>query len=367
MSERVEGRPIGIGLVGAGTVGIEVIRTIQQIGPDRGYVVKGVAVRDPHKDRGINAPFTKDVKDILEDPSIDIFVEVAGGIEPARSWMADAMARGMSVVSANKAAIAGSSLINEATERQVDFAFEASVGGGIPIIRPLITRSFVDDVIRIRGIVNGTTNYALTQMAKGEDFDSVIAEAQRKGFAEANYESDTQGYDSRYKLAILASLAFKKLIDPESISRVGITGITPVDLEFARQYQTDEGGPGYSVKLLAIATRQDDGSLVLEVTPALISKDQLLALVNDEFNGIEVDWKNAGPQLTYGRGAGGVATASAVNEDIDRVVRNKRLGIVDELPRLDSGLYIAQRGSDTQRSVNIPRPDGTSIRLPVEG
>lgn len=362
----MEGRPIGVGFVGAGNVGIEAIRGAQRIGPDRGYVVRGVAVRDPDKDRGINAPFTKDVRDILNDPSIDVFVEVAGGIEPARSWMADAMAKGMSVVSANKAAIAGSSLINEATDRQVDFAFEASVGGGIPIIRPLITRSFVDEVIGIRGILNGTTNYVLTQMAKGEDFDSAITRAQEKGFAEANYESDTEGYDSRYKLAILASLAFRKLIDPESISRVGMTGITPVDLELARQYQTDEGGPGYSIKLLAIATRQDDGSLVLEVTPALIKKDQLLALVNDEFNGIEVDWKNGGPHLTYGRGAGGVATASAVMDDIDRVVQNRKRGVVDELPKLDSVVYLVKPGSDIQRSVGIVRPDGTSIRLPIE-
>lgn len=362
----MEGRPIGVGFVGAGNVGIEAIRGAQRIGPDRGYVVRGVAVRDPDKDRGINAPFTKDVRDILNDPSIDVFVEVAGGIEPARSWMADAMAKGMSVVSANKAAIAGSSLINEATDRQVDLAFEASVGGGIPIIRPLINRSHVDEVIGIRGIVNGTTNYILSGMDRGKEFDLVLGEAIEEGFAEAQHESDTDGHDAVQKLAILASLAFNSLISPEAVSRRGIIGITPFDLEFARQYQTDEGKSGYAVKLLAIARRQDDGSLELRVTPALISKDQLLARVNDEFNGIEVDWKNAGPQLTYGRGAGGAATASAVMDDIDRVVQNRKRGVVDELPNLDSKLFIAQRGSDTQISVNIVRPDGTSIRLPIE-
>lgn len=367
MQERREGRPIGIGLVGAGTVGIEVIRGIQEKGPDRGYVLKSVVVRDPGKDRGINAPFTGEVKDILKNPSIDIFVELAGGIEPARSWIADAMAKGKSVVSANKAAIAGSSLINEATNRQVDFAFEASVGGGISIIRPLISKSHVDEVIGIRGIVNGTTNYILSGMDNGKEFDIVLDEAIEKGFAEAKHESDTHGHDSVQKLAILASLAFNSLISPEAISRLGIIGITTFDLEFARQYQTDEGGPGYSVKLLAIAKRQDDGSLELRVTPALISKDKLLARVNDEFNGIEIDWKNAGPQLDYGRGAGGVATASAVMDDIDRLVQNRKRGVVDDLPKLDSKVNIARSVDDAQRFVNIVRPDGTSIRLPIEG
>lgn len=366
MQERREGRPIGIGFVGAGNVGIEAIRGAQRKGPDKGYVVRAVVVRDPNKDRGINAPFVRDVRDLLNDSSIDIFVELAGGIEPARSWMADAMSRGKSVVSANKAAIAGSGLINESINRQVDFAFEASVGGGIPIIRPLINRSRVDEVLGIRGIVNGTTNFILSGMEKRRDFDSVLDEAITKGFAEAKHESDTEGYDSTQKLAILASLAFNSLIDPESISRTGIIGIRAFDLEFARKYQTDEGKSGYSIKLLALAKKHNDGSLDLRVTPALISKDQLLSSVNDEFNAIELDWKNAGPQLTYGRGAGGVATASAVMDDIDRTVQNRKRGVIDELPKLDSKVNIAQLVDDTKKSVNIIRPDGTSIRLPIE-
>ncbi|MBI4097514.1 MAG: homoserine dehydrogenase [Candidatus Levybacteria bacterium] len=369
MAERIEGRPLGVGIVGAGEVGRHVIERAQQIGSERGYLVRRVAVRHPENYSGINAQLISDVEGILGDRSIDIFAELSGS-QDALDWMKRAMAKGMGVVSANKRVIAGSDLINEAGIWHINLGIEASVGGGTTFLRPLVDRLWVDDLDSWSGIANGTTNFMFGGMSKGQNFDQVLEQAISRGFTERNHEADTQGYDAAQKLAIIAGFAFKALINPEQISRRGIMEITPFDLKFAREYEVDQGGPGYAVKLLIIGGRLDNGKSLLGVTPALVAKKDLLAQVDEEFNGFVLNWRRGGQHFIRGKGAGGVATAAAVNDDIDFVARNMRQGAVFEYPRqerLDSGLLVPFGVDTAQRVVEIQRPDGTSIRLPVVG
>lgn len=368
MAKRIEGGPFRVGVVGAGNVGSEVIPKLER--PDRGYVLGGVAVRQPDKYGHLGIDFAS-LRDILRDPSIDIFVDLTADPEAA-GWMAEAMASGKGVVSANKKALAGATgpkLINEAMLRQADLGIEATVGGGVPIIGPLVNRLRVDNPLSTRQINNGTTNAILSGMAQGNSFDIVLDDAIARGLAERNHASDTEGHDSAFKLSIMASLIFRQLVPPEVISRRGITEITPFDLEFAKQYLTDVEGPGYAIKLLSTARKRDDGLYELRVSPALISLDQLLARVDGANNGFEIDWENAGQHLTYGEGAGGRPTSMAVLENIDTVAQNRRHGVITEYPELQSfnpQLFIAQGTADARRPIDIQRPDGTSISLPIE-
>ncbi|OGH07226.1 MAG: hypothetical protein A2171_02755, partial [Candidatus Levybacteria bacterium RBG_13_35_9] len=308
---RIESR-IGVGMIGLGTVGGGVEKWFQQGGGEtQGLELRRIAVANPDKPRDTQVPLTSDIKDVIKDPSIQIVIEVMGGIDPASGYITDALNEGKSVITANKAAIATNMphLFEAARTRNADLAFEASVGGGIRIIH--VINSFQAERIEaIKAILNGTSNYILTQMEKGLTFDEALIQAQEKGFAESNHLSDTGGYDTRYKLTILASLGFNTWFDPEAISRRGMADISPIDLDFAAKYGVEEGESGYSVKLLAIAKRREDNSVELRVTPALISKDHPLSSVRDEYNAVYLEGSNAGPQMLTGKGAGREATTS---------------------------------------------------------
>lgn len=324
---------IKVGVIGFGTVGGGVIEYFAKGGGKQfGIELKKVAVSNVNKKRNVKfSALTKNAKELLDDQEISIIVEVMGGINPAREYILEAMKKGKSVVTANKAILSrhAKELFKTARLNNVNLAFEASVGGGIPIIRTI--NSYKGDKIKkITAIINGTTNYILTQMEKGQNFNEALKIAQEKGFAEANHILDTGGFDARDKIAILAMLSFDTKINPDKIPCRGITEITSIDIDFARNCDTE----GYSIKLLATAERKQNGEIVLDVSPTLVRKDHPLAGVIDEFNAIYLESELAGLQMFMGKGAGKNATTSAVISDIRRVANNIRQNIVDELPTL---------------------------------
>ena len=337
----VESR-IGVGMIGLGTVGGGVEKWFRQGGGEaHGLELRRVAVANPDKPRETQFPLTGSVQDIIKDPKIQIVIEVMGGITPASDYIFDAINEGKSVITANKAAVATKmpEVFDAARSRNADFAFEASVGGGIRIIQ--VINSFQAERIEaVKAILNGTSNYILTQMEKGLSFDEALLDAQKMGFAESDHSSDTGGYDTRYKLAILASLGFNTWFDLELIDRKGMADISPIDLDFASKYGVEEGESGYAVKLLAIAKRRGDNFVELRVTPALISRDHQLASVRDEYNAVYLEGSNAGPQMLWGKGAGREATTSAVTMDLLRVASNLRVGITGYLPTLDGDTQV---------------------------
>lgn len=337
---RLRERPIGVGIIGMGTVGGGVVKHFQDGRlEDFGLKLRRIAVHDLSKPRKTKFPLTNDVNAIFNDPSIDIVVELMGGLL-AKDYILEAINHGKSVVTANKAVMAryAKLLFDTSRSQSVDLGFEASVGGGIRIIDVLNTYKG-EKINRIMGILNGTTNYILTQMEEGLSFDAALKRAQKKGFAEADHTLDTGGYDSRDKLALLASLVFNTQIDPEKISCTGIGDITPIDIDFARKYETEEGGRGYVIKLLAVAKRRGN-AVELRVNPALIQKDHQLASVSNEVNAVYIEPELAGPQILGGRGAGRNATTSAVISDIIRIAKNIRRGVTDELPTLNEKIDV---------------------------
>ena len=322
MSERV----IRIGMLGCGTVGSAVARTLAQHGDDiarRAGVrleITRVAVRDLARPRDVPlAPdaFTPDGVSIVEDPDIDVVLELLGGLEPARAILLRALAGGKPVVTGNKELIATAGVELEAAAHagHADLAYEAAVAGGIPLIRPLRESLAGDRVTRILGVVNGTTNYILTQMSeRGWDFDEALAEAQRLGYAEADPTADVEGFDAAAKCAILASIAFDSRVTADDVYREGITGVTAADI-------ADASRLGYVVKLLAIA-ELDDGDIAVRVHPAMIPVAHPLASVRDAFNAVFVEAEKAGQLMFYGRGAGGEPTGTSVIGDLVRVARH---------------------------------------------
>ena len=318
-------RTIGIGLLGLGTVGSGVVKALginnKSIAGKLGaeLQVRRILVRDPAKQRAVKVDadlITKDFKLILADPQIDIIVDAMGGIEPARDYILQALQQGKHVVTANKEVIAkyGREIISQAQQRGLGVYFEASVGGGIPIIRTLKHCMQANQVEEIMGIINGTTNYILTKMAsEGRDFASILLEAQEKGYAEPDPTNDVEGYDAAYKLAILTSLAFGTPARFEDIHFRGISGITREDMSWATEL-------GYTIKLLAVAKDHNDG-LEAGVGPCLLPLDHPLAKVNDVFNGILIKGNMVGELLLTGRGAGDLPTASAVVADIMEIAR----------------------------------------------
>ena len=266
---------INIGILGLGTVGCGTLDVLKRnaavITPRAGceIVVKRIATAHPDKPRPIEIDrnlVTDDVNEILNDPDIKIVAELIGGVEPARDYVLRAIAAGKSVVTANKELIAkhGVEIIAAAEKAGVDFLFEGSVGGGIPLINPLRESLAANRVREMLGIVNGTTNYILTKMTReGSSFDDVLAEAQKLGYAETDPTADVDGFDSMYKLAILASIAFNTPINIKDIYREGIRNVTARDIEYAHEL-------GYVIKLVALARQHDDGGLELRVHPALI-------------------------------------------------------------------------------------------------
>ena len=282
--------------------------------------VAKILVRDANKPRGVDVPqdiITTDPRDIFEDDSIEIVVELMGGSEPAREYMLRAMKCKKHVVTANKLVLAtqGEELFRTADQEQVLFYYEASVGGGIPIIREINESLTANKIEKFVGIVNGTTNYILSKMTmEGMDFADALKEAQEKGYAEADPTSDVGGFDAAYKLAILASLSFGTKVDISSVYREGITHIKAVDIAYAEKL-------GYAIKLLAIGKETDKG-LELRVHPAMVPKAHPIANVNDSFNAILLKGNAVGDLMLYGRGAGALPTGSAVIGDIISILRN---------------------------------------------
>ena len=318
-------RVVHVGLLGFGTVGTGVIRILQDnaalIGQRAGTAIKisKILVRDLGKNRQltVDAEITVDPDAVIQDPDIDIVVELMGGEEPARTMMLDALNHGKNVVTANKDVMAkfGRELFAAAEANNVNLLFEASVGGGIPIIRPLKRCLAANRISEVMGIVNGTTNYMLDKMtSSGVDFASVLAEAQAKGYAEADPTADVGGWDAARKIAILASIAFGTRVSLDDVSVEGITGIEPEDIDYGREL-------GYVVKLLAIAQETEKG-VNARVHPAFIPLTHPLAAVRDVFNAIFIRGDAVGETMFYGRGAGSMPTASAVCADIMEAARD---------------------------------------------
>ena len=322
-------RPIRIALIGAGTVGSKVASLMLEQAEDlearsgAPLVLVGVGVKDASKSRpGIPKELiTADVPGLLAK-DIDIVVEVMGGIEPARTHILDAMSRGISVVTANKELLArdGATLAAAAEKNNVDLYYEASVAGAIPILRPLRESLVGDRVKKILGIVNGTTNYILTKMDEtGASFIDALSEAQKLGYAETDPSADVEGKDAAAKAAIVAQLAFHTRVTIDDVYCEGITKVSASDVKAAKEM-------GFVIKLLAIAERLDDESIVVRVHPAMIPRSHPLASVREAFNAVFVEADAAGSLMFYGRGAGGAPTASAVLGDLVAVARNKMSG-----------------------------------------
>jgi homoserine dehydrogenase len=329
-SGKTDKRSMNIGLIGFGTVGTAVYQILQKNRDELRHQtrvdlqVKRVAVRDVTKPRSTALPegiLTGDPWDVVNDPTIDIVVEMVGGahLEPV---LLQALASGKSVVTANKELIAdhGPDLFHQAEASDVDLLFEGSVGGGIPILRPLKETLAAGRIHRIMGIVNGTTNYMLTQMARdGKTYAQALAEAQAAGYAEADPTADVDGHDAARKLAILATIAFHSRVTTADVYVEGIRRISPADLAYGRQR-------GWTLKLIAMAAQEGD-QYEAQVHPAFLPDSHPLAGVNDSFNAICVYGEEVGETMFYGRGAGGMPTASAVIGDIVEAAKNRRRGV----------------------------------------
>lgn len=316
---------VHVGLLGMGTVGTGVVKILTRNAQDilqkvgMSVNVKKIMVRQLDKPRAVetNAEFTTNIEDILNDKEIDIVVELMGGMEPARDYILRALRAGKHVVTGNKDVVAkfGQEILEVAAEQKVDFLFEASVAGGIPIIRPLKQCLAGNKISEVVGIINGTTNYMLTKMTnEGLDFNSVLAEAQAKGYAEADPTADVGGFDAARKIAILASIAFSSRVSIDDVYVEGITNISKEDIGYAKEL-------GYVIKLLAIA-KDDERGIDVRVHPALVPQTHPLASVHDVFNAIYIKGDAVGETMFYGRGAGEMPTASAAVADIIDVARN---------------------------------------------
>lgn len=319
-------KTINIALLGLGTVGQGIVNVLKEnnheISQKVGFPIniKTVLVRNIEKAKAFddNLNLTTDFSDIINDAEINIVVEVMGGENPARQYMLQALQAKKHVITANKDVVAlhGREMFEAATAHKVDFMFEASVGGGIPIIRPLKQCLTANKITEVMGIVNGTTNYMLTKMSnEGMDYTQVLKEAQEKGYAESDPTADVGGLDAARKLAILSSIAFNTKVSLNDVYVEGITKITPDDIKYAKEL-------GYVVKLLAIAKDNVDNGIEVRVHPAFISNKHPLSAVNDVFNAIYINGNAVGEAMFYGRGAGSLPTASAVVADVIDVARN---------------------------------------------
>ncbi len=321
---------VRVGILGCGIVGSAVCRQLEanrdSIARRTGLKLEvgSIAVRSLAKDRDCNVPrsrFTTDATAVVTDPDVDVVVEVIGGIEPARTLILQALGAGKPVVTANKELIStlGPELFEAAASAGKDLLFEAAVGGGIPIIRPLRDSLSGERIARVVGILNGTTNYVLTKMSEeGISLHDALAEAQELGYAERDPTADVEGYDAAAKTAILASMAFDSRLTQGDVYREGITGITTADIDFAARL-------GYVIKLVAIA-QLCDGEVEARVHPAMIPKGHPLASVRDSFNAVFVETESAGQLMFFGRGAGGGPTATSVIADILEAARHLRFG-----------------------------------------
>jgi len=336
---------INIGIIGVGTVGASVVKILQKnrdiITARAGKeirIAKGV-VRDLSKPRDIDIPLTTDPYEVTDDPAIDIVVELMGGVEEAYKIVRRALQNKKAVVTANKALLAYHRYDLKELAKDLPFEFEASVAGGIPIIKALREGLSANHIEAIRGIMNGTCNYILTKMAKeGASFDEVLAEAQQLGYAEADPTFDIEGYDAAHKLLILASIAYGIDAKPEDILIEGITKIDKLDFEFAEEF-------GYAIKLLAIAKKRGD-AVELRVHPTLLPQSQMIAKVDGVMNGVSVIGDVVGETMYYGPGAGGDATASAVISNIIDIARGGKCSPMLGFKKpLESGMRLAPKES----------------------
>lgn len=353
-------KTVGIGFLGAGTVGGALIQRLvtehEAIASKTGLdlKVRRVAVRDPGKRRRFDAAgvtVTTNPDEVINDPGVDLVVELMGGLDPAGGLVMSALAAGKPVVTANKELIAsrGAELIAAAATSGVSLLFEAAVGGGIPIIRPLSETLAGERISRVMGIVNGTTNYILTRMTEeGARFDEVLADAQRLGYAESDPTADISGADAAAKAAILASLAFGAWVGLDEVPHTGITEITAADIAYADEL-------GYVIKLLAIAEETGEG-VSARVYPTLLPKAHPLAAIRGATNAIFIEGPSVGELLFAGPGAGGEPTATAVLGDI-----------IDAAREMLAGAQVAQRirFSPTSRADIGSIPSKWYVRLDV--
>jgi homoserine dehydrogenase len=326
MIDRLRDEAVKVGLLGCGHVGGPLVRLIE----DNADVIEAragvrievtrVAVRNLALERDVPLPasrFTNSAEEVVADPDIDIVVEVIGGIEPARTLVTDALKSGKPVVTANKELLAnvGKELLEVAESAGVDLLFEASVGGGIPLIRPLRESLAGDRIRRVMGIVNGTTNYVLTRMTEeGSSFQEALAEAQTLGYAERDPTADIEGFDAAAKAAIMASIAFGARVVAGDVYREGISAVSDDDIASAHEL-------GYVVKLLAVA-EEFDGDVAVRVHPAMVPLHHPLASVRESFNALFIEGDAVGELMLYGRGAGGSPSASAVLGDLIDAAKN---------------------------------------------
>ncbi|WP_457786325.1 homoserine dehydrogenase [Geobacillus sp. Geo 8.1] len=324
-------KPILVGLLGLGTVGSGVVKIIEnhqeklmhQVGCP--VKVKKILVRDVQKPRDVAVDpslLTTSAAEVIDDPDIDVIIEVMGGIEETKELLLRALRQGKHVVTANKdlMAVYGSELLRVAAEYRCDLFYEASVAGGIPILRSLVDGLASDRITKLMGIVNGTTNYILTKMSQnGASYEDVLAEAQALGFAEADPTSDVEGLDAARKMAILARLGFSMDIDLDDVQVKGITQVTEEDLNYGKRL-------GYTMKLIGIAQR-DGQKVEVSVQPTFLPDSHPLASVHNEYNAVYVYGEAVGETMFYGPGAGSLPTATAVVSDLVAVMKNMRLGV----------------------------------------
>jgi len=324
-------KKISIGLLGLGTVGSGVVKIIEnhqdklmhQVGCP--VEVKRILVNDLEKERNVEvaaSKLTKNVEEILHDSEIDVVIEVMGGIEETRDYILTALRNNKHVVTANKdlMALYGSELLTVASESNCDLFYEASVAGGIPILRGLVEGLSSDRITKMMGIVNGTTNFILTKMSKeGRAYENVLAEAQALGYAESDPTADVEGLDAARKMTILSTLGFSMKIDLDDVRVKGISSVTEEDLRYSKQL-------GYTMKLIGYAHR-DGEEVEVSVQPTLLADTHPLAAVNDEYNAVYVYGEAVGETMFYGPGAGSLPTATAVVSDLVGVMKNMRLGV----------------------------------------
>ena len=329
-----------VGVIGVGTVGTSVVEIIEQhkdiltarSGDE--IMVKSGVVRNLAKERGLDIALSTDPMDIVNDPEIDIVVELMGGVDEPFEVVKKALENGKAVVTANKALLAYHRYELQDIARDVAFEYEASVAGGIPIINALRDGLSANHIESIQGIMNGTCNYMMTKMMdEGVDFDAILKESQELGYAEADPTFDIGGFDAAHKLLILASIAYGIDAKPEDILIEGIENVTQADIAFAKEF-------GYAIKLLGIAKR-DGEEVELRVHAALIDKDEMIAKIDGVMNGVSVVGNKVGETLYYGPGAGGDATASAVVANIVDIVRSgKRSPMLGFDKPLEQGLKL---------------------------
>lgn len=311
---------VTVGMLGLGTVGTGVVKLLAS---DPGFKIKWIAVRDVNKPRQVDLSsikVTANPFDVVDDPEIEIIIEVAGGIEHIYELIKRAVERGKHVVTANKELIArhGAEIFELANRNNVTVLFEAAVGGGIPLISTLQRGLQANEISKVAGILNGTTNFILTAMAeRGESFEAALKEAQRLGFAEADPTNDVEGFDVAYKITILASLAFGQFVEADSVYRQGISAITDLDIKTAREF-------GFNIKMIGLA-RRGNGCLDVRAHPMLVASHHPLSSVDGANNAIFISGSAVGEVMLVGQGAGQMPTASAVVGDIINLASALRL------------------------------------------